>query len=84
MQTEEYAKEMESIHERLQAAQSAATQFNSREAIFGNPPTDYSALKKIAETMDPFYQFWTTASKYALHCVRPHSSYTIYCRRPEN
>ena len=58
------SKEVESLHEKLVAAQQSAQLFNSREALFAATPTDYSSLKKTMDTFEPFYQMWSTAAAW--------------------
>ncbi len=41
-----------------------AGMYNSREVLLGLPATDYSAVKKLQEQFDPFFQFWTTAHAF--------------------
>ncbi|EFJ44217.1 dynein heavy chain 2, partial [Volvox carteri f. nagariensis] len=68
--------EVRAVDERLRKADHDATLFNSREALLGLPPTDYSPLRKVIETFDPFFQFWTTASNWRhLHKSWMHDSW---------
>ena len=67
MQMDKYSAELEELNSSIKAAQESAIQFNSREAIFGLPPTDYANVKKLRDAMDPFHQFWTTANKCVVH-----------------
>lgn len=64
---EKYAEELEALNIRIKDSQTAATQFNAREAILGQPASDYTLLKGVADTFDPFYQFWTNADRFASH-----------------
>lgn len=57
-------KEAKLIQEKLKQADKDAEVFNCREAIFGLPTTDYSPIKKITDTFDPFLQFWSCASTW--------------------
>ncbi|KAG2439747.1 hypothetical protein HYH02_010624 [Chlamydomonas schloesseri] len=68
--------EVRSVDERLKKADRDAGVFNSREALLGLPPTDYTPLKKVIDTFDPFLQFWTTSSNWrALHKSWMHDSW---------
>ncbi len=68
--------EVRSLDERLKKADRDAGVFNSREQLLGLPPTDYSMLKKVIETFDPFFQFWTTAHNWrTLHKSWMHDSW---------
>eukprot|EP00803_Ostreobium_quekettii_P000128 evm.model.scf_11.7 EVM.evm.TU.scf_11.7 scf_11:47578-52580(+) len=57
-------KEAKLIQEKLKQADKDSEVFNAREAIFGLPTTDYSRIKKISDTFDPFLQFWSCASTW--------------------
>jgi dynein heavy chain len=56
--------EAAALHDRLSKADKDASMFNSREALLGQPLTDYTLTKKIIEQFDPFHQFWTTAASW--------------------
>jgi hypothetical protein len=43
-------------------ADADAVLFNSREALLGQPLTDYSQLKRCADAFEPFHSFWTTGA----------------------
>lgn len=60
---EKYAEELEALNTQIKESQAAAAQFNLREAILGQPASDYSMLKGVADNFDPFYQFWTNANR---------------------
>lgn len=62
--------EVRALHERLLKADKDAGLYNSREALLGEPITDYSQVKKIIDQFDPFFQFWTTASAWKV-CYLP-------------
>lgn len=49
---------------RLKQADKDAALYNSREALFGKPTTDYSQVKKLWETFEPFQQFWSVAAAW--------------------
>ncbi|GLC56009.1 hypothetical protein PLESTB_001054700 [Pleodorina starrii] len=68
--------EVRGVDERLRKADHDASVYNSREALLGLPPTDYTPLKKVIETFDPFLQFWNTASNWRqLHKSWMHDSW---------
>lgn len=48
--------EVRALDERLRKADRDAGLYNSREALLGLPPSDYSALRKVIEAFDPFLQ----------------------------
>jgi hypothetical protein len=66
VQMEENCVRLEDLHAQIKAAQASATQFNTREFLFGVPPTDYDNVKKLRDTLDPFHQFWSTANRCAM------------------
>jgi hypothetical protein len=41
-----------------------ADNFNTREKVFGFPPTEYTQLLVMKNTFDPFYKLWTMCSDY--------------------
>lgn len=61
---EQYSVELEELQQKIKGAQQSAAQFNIREAILGTPASDYSILKSVNDTCDPFYQFWTNADRF--------------------
>ena len=63
-QTEVYARRMTDIEADLKKSQEQANLYNSREALFGSEITDYSSLKKMVDTFDPFCQFWVYANNW--------------------
>ncbi|KXZ54227.1 hypothetical protein GPECTOR_5g319 [Gonium pectorale] len=68
--------EVRNVDERLRKADRDAALFNSREALLGLPPTDYTPLRKVIEIFDPFLQFWSTASNWRkLHKSWMHDSW---------
>ena len=50
--------QVSSLAARLKQAEKDAGLYNSREALFGKPTTDYSEVKKLWETFEPYQQFW--------------------------
>lgn len=63
VQMERYSSELEELQGSLRAAQESAAQYNAREALFGLPLTDYSAVRQAADKVEPFHAFWTAASR---------------------
>ena len=55
------AGRVEELQKELKELQAKADLYNSREGMFGAKQTDYGSIKKIADSLDPFYQFWTYA-----------------------
>lgn len=49
---------------RLKQAEKDAALYNSREALFGKPATDYSEVKKLWESFEPYQQFWSIAAAW--------------------
>ena len=49
---------------RLKQAEKDAALYNSREALFGRPTTDYTEVKKLSETFEPYQQFWSIAASW--------------------
>ncbi|GMH32802.1 hypothetical protein BSKO_00636 [Bryopsis sp. KO-2023] len=56
--------EATTIQAKLKEAEKDAEIYTSRESLFSLPVTDYSRLKKIGETLEPFVNFWTTVSSW--------------------
>nr|AML30859.1 axonemal inner arm dynein heavy chain 3 [Marsilea vestita] len=63
-QSEFVASEARKIEEQLKLAESKARLFNSRENLFGAPPTDYNRLKKNIENFEPYSYLWITADDW--------------------
>ena len=53
-----------SLATRIKQAEKDAALYNSREALFGKPITDYSEGKKLWETFEPYQQFWSIAAAW--------------------
>lgn len=68
--TDSVAAEAKGLAERLAQAEKDAVLFNSREGLLGLPTTDYSSLRKLAETFEPYSQFWTTAAAWQVRVCR--------------
>jgi len=49
---------------RLKQAEKDAALYNSREALFGKPATDYSEVRKLGESFEPYQQFWSIAAAW--------------------
>jgi len=61
---DEIAAQVAALHTQLRAASKEAAQINTRESLLGRPITDYSHVKQLADTFDPFLQFWSTAAAW--------------------
>jgi len=60
----EMDREVTKIHKQLTQALLDAQLFSSREALlFGSATSDYSSVRKLFDSFDPFYQFWHTAGE---------------------
>jgi hypothetical protein len=79
--TESVAAEAKALAERLAQAEKDAVVFNSREGLLGLPSTDYSALRKLVETFEPYSQFWTTAAAWQVRAW-PSGASCQHCRCP--
>ena len=55
---------------RLKQAEKDAALYNSREALFGKPTTDYTEVKTLWDTFEPFQQFWSVAAAWQVDRVR--------------
>lgn len=64
LQVELVAYEARECSDRLRKAENTTRLFNSREALFGVTPTDYSRLKKISEQFEPFNALWSAADDW--------------------
>ncbi len=57
---------------RLKQAEKDAALYNSREALFGKPTTDYNEVKKLWESFEPYQQFWSIAAAWKVcACPKP-------------
>ncbi|MCO5574019.1 hypothetical protein L7F22_027797 [Adiantum nelumboides] len=63
-QSEFVASEARKIDEQLRLAEAKARLFNSRETLFGVPPTDYARLRKTVENFEPYSYLWVTADDW--------------------
>lgn len=61
---EEMATNVARLKEQLHSAHQEAAQLNARERLLGRPVTDYSQLKALTDTFDPFLHFWTSAAAW--------------------
>lgn len=52
------------IRGNLNKADERAKLYNSREMLFGAPPTDYSELQDLNKKFEPFYDLWDCAEKW--------------------
>lgn len=53
--------EVKKVLKTIKDAEDKATLINNREALFGFPKTEYSAISKISKDFDPFAKLWATA-----------------------
>ncbi|CAM9362495.1 unnamed protein product [Pylaiella littoralis] len=53
-----------SIQDAINDAKTKAEDFNSREKVFGFPPTEYHVLGKVEEELEPFYKLWNMISDF--------------------
>eukprot|EP00879_Flechtneria_rotunda_P026761 GHRR01028584.1.p1 GENE.GHRR01028584.1~~GHRR01028584.1.p1 ORF type:complete len:438 (+),score=166.84 GHRR01028584.1:818-2131(+) len=58
------AAEVAAVDKQLRAVQREALQLNTRQALLGQPLTDYSHIKMLIDMFDPFIQFWTAAASW--------------------
>lgn len=63
-QIDAVAADVRKLEAQLRAAERQAQTFNSREGVLGRPLTDYSFLKQLADSFDPYMQFWATAADW--------------------
>ena len=58
------ANEVKQIGEQLKQAVADAALYNSHEVLFDKPQTDYSMLKGVSDTYQPYSDFWSTAASW--------------------
>ena len=63
--------QVSSLGARLRQAEKDAALYNSREALFDKPTTDYSEVKKLWETFEPYQQFWSIAASWKVNTRLP-------------
>ncbi|KAI5076359.1 hypothetical protein GOP47_0008424 [Adiantum capillus-veneris] len=63
-QSEFVSSEARKIDEQLRLAEAKASLFNSRETLFGVPPTEYARLRKTVENFEPYSYLWITADDW--------------------
>jgi len=56
--------EVKRLQEQFKACEIKRHQFNSREALFSRPVTEYSQLAKLAKTFEPYALFWSTTAAW--------------------
>ncbi|KAL0019092.1 hypothetical protein WJX77_000912 [Trebouxia sp. C0004] len=61
------AEKVSALAARLKQAEKDAALYNSREALFGKPATDYSQVRKLWEGFEPYQQFWSIAAAWKEH-----------------
>ncbi|KAL3667786.1 hypothetical protein V7S43_007337 [Phytophthora oleae] len=63
--TDKYVELAITLFDALQDARAKAQDFNSREAVFGFPPTEYTPLlSKLEGDFAPYYKLWTMSSEF--------------------
>lgn len=40
--------------------------FQSREGLFGRPPTEYDQILRVRKAVEPYVNLWTTAKEWTL------------------
>lgn len=63
--------QVSSLAARLKQAEKDAALYNSREALFNKPTTDYSKVKKLWGTFEPYQQFWSIAASWKVNIRMP-------------
>jgi dynein heavy chain len=58
---EEICATVKKLQRRLADVERKAKHFNSREALFERPPTDYSDVQRVARNLEPYQNFWICA-----------------------
>ena len=66
-----YHLQVSSLGARLKQAEKDAALYNSREALFNKSNTDYSEVKKLWETFEPYQQFWSIAASWKVEIRLP-------------
>ena len=61
------AAQVANLSGRLKQAEKDAALYNSREALFGKPTTDYSEVKKLWESFEPYQQFWSVTAAWKVN-----------------
>lgn len=46
--------------------QPTARLFQSREGLFGRPPTEYDQILRVRKAVEPYVNLWTTAKEWTL------------------
>ena len=52
------------IQQALKDYEAKAQIFNTREALFGEPATEYEQLAKLVKDFEPYASLWTTAADW--------------------
>jgi len=61
---EKVTENINKLMDDIDQAKNKADDFNMREKVFGFSPTDYVALDKLSEDMQPFYKLWNMVSDF--------------------
>eukprot|EP00879_Flechtneria_rotunda_P025821 GHRR01027470.1.p1 GENE.GHRR01027470.1~~GHRR01027470.1.p1 ORF type:complete len:267 (+),score=120.11 GHRR01027470.1:1103-1903(+) len=78
------AAEVAAVDKQLRAVQREALQLNTRQALLGQPLTDYSHIKMLIDMFDPFIQFWTAAASWKVRRFQVHSASRPYRVKPSD
>ena len=63
-QTDKYVELAVTLYDHLVEAKVTAEDFNSRDAVFGFPPTEYSILDQLQTDFALYYKLWTMCSDF--------------------
>ena len=63
-QQEKVVEEINGLHDAIKEAELQAKNFNEREAIFGQTPTDYPILESFTKELEPFFTLWNMISDF--------------------
>lgn len=61
---EKITEKINSLMDNIQEAKKKGDDFNMREKVFGQAPTDYSVLDRLEELLSPFFKLWNMVSDY--------------------
>ncbi|GMH99793.1 hypothetical protein TrVE_jg2105 [Triparma verrucosa] len=56
--------EVDGLMNNIEAAEKQAENFNMREKVFGQPPTEYPSLIACKKEVSPFHKLWTFVSEF--------------------
>ena len=52
------------------AAKETVVDFNTREEVFGFPPTEYPVLDTIEKELDPFFKLWNMIADFSTQVLK--------------